>query len=429
LRRDGPTLLVYAQLSLFAYFLYAFAPSVTLLRDEEHVGDAVAGLHGTFYAVGVIAVSAVGQRILAASGRTRALWLFMATLAAGIVAYVGAPLLGLTLAGALICGAGAAGIAITAAPILIARHGAAGPAAVTEANGIAATVGLLAPLALGGSVALGAGWRPALLLFVALTAGLYACRHLLRERPARPAAPGRGPARPDGVDTARGPFPAVVPPAAGTPDPRHGRTAAGDAPAGAGLGRQFWLSCVIVVACVGLEFSMTLWSAQLLRDRDGLGPAAAATGVTALVAGMSVGRLVGSRIARRRSIDGMLAGAFALTAAGFGVFWQSTVGWLAFSGLALCGLGMALHYPLGVTRSIRAATSHADLASSRVSLGAGLAIGAAPFLLGLIGDAAGVRDAFLLVPVLLVTASAALAVAARRPAAAVVPEPAGSVAA
>ncbi|HKD99296.1 MAG TPA: MFS transporter, partial [Micromonosporaceae bacterium] len=185
-------MLVYAQLSLFAYFLYAFTPSVTLLRDEEHVGDAVAGLHGTVYAVGVVAVGAVGQRILAAIGRTRALWIFMATLSAGIVTYVSAPLLGLTLTGALVCGAGASGVAITVAPILIARHGPAGPAAVTEANGIAATVGLLAPLALGGAVAVGIGWRPALLLFVALTAALFAVRNLLRERPAPPEPAGHG---------------------------------------------------------------------------------------------------------------------------------------------------------------------------------------------------------------------------------------------
>jgi predicted MFS family arabinose efflux permease len=426
LRRDGPTILVYAQLSLFAFFLYAFTPSVTLLRDEEHVGDAVAGLHGTGYAAGVVVVSVVARRVLAATGRTRALWLFMATLSVGIVAYVSAPLLWLTLAGALVCGAGASGIAITVAPILLARHGAAGPAAVTEANGIAAAVGVLAPLALAGSIALGAGWRPALLLFVVLTAALYAAHRLLADRSGA-GAPDAAlpPAGPSVADPVVGGPPADAHPAAGPGD---------GGPHGPGLGRQFWLSCAIVVACVGLEFSMTLWSAELLRERDGLTPAAAATGVTAIVAGMSVGRLVGSRVARRRSVDAMLAGAFALTAAGFGVFWLSTVGWLAFAGLAVCGLGMALHYPLGIARCIRAAAGREDLASSRVSLGSGLAIGAAPFVLGLLGDAAGVRDAFLLVPALLVTASTALAAASRGArravtAAAAVPEPAAGVAA
>jgi predicted MFS family arabinose efflux permease len=419
LRRDRPTILVYVQLSLFAFFLYAFAPSVTLLRDDEHVGDAVAGLHGTLYAVGVVAVSLAARRVLGAAGRTRALWLSMAVLSAGIVIYVSTPLLGVTLAGALVCGAGASGVTITVAPILLARHGPAGPAAVTEANGLAATVGVLAPLALAGSIALGIGWRPALLLFVALTAVLYAARHTLAGRPAddatQLATPPEGATLPAAPAGGRGPV----------PDGGH--------PGAPGLGRQFWLGCAIVVACVGLEFSMTLWSAELLRERDGLTPATAATGVTAIVAGMSVGRLVGSRIARRRSVDAMLAGAFALTAAGFGVFWLATVGWLAFAGLAVCGLGMALHYPLGIARCIHAAAGSEDLASSRVSLGSGLAIGAAPFLLGLLGDAAGVRDAFLLVPVLLAVAGTALAVAnrgvRRAVPAAPVPEPAAGVAA
>src|SRR5215475_10303466 len=62
LRRDGATRLIYLQLSLFAYFLYGFAPSVTLLRDEEHTSNAIAGLHGTTYALGVVVFGAVAAR-------------------------------------------------------------------------------------------------------------------------------------------------------------------------------------------------------------------------------------------------------------------------------------------------------------------------------------------------------------------------------
>ncbi len=67
LHHDGTTWLLYAQYSIFGYFLYAFTPSVTLLRDDEHVSDAVAGLHGTCYAVGVVVLGLLAARILPGS--------------------------------------------------------------------------------------------------------------------------------------------------------------------------------------------------------------------------------------------------------------------------------------------------------------------------------------------------------------------------
>src|SRR5262249_16637530 len=163
LRRDGPTWLIYTQLSLYAYFLYAFAPTVTLLRDDEHVSDTVAGLHSTVYAIGVVTVGLLGRRIVEAIGRERALWLFLAWLCAWIAIYASGRVLAVTVFGALMCGGAASGVTITVAAALVERHGDAGPAAVTEANALAAAAGVIGPLAVGGSVDLGYGWRPAVL--------------------------------------------------------------------------------------------------------------------------------------------------------------------------------------------------------------------------------------------------------------------------
>jgi len=181
------------------------------------------------------------------------------------------------------------------------------------------------------------------------------------------------------------------------------------------LGAQFWFSTVVVVFCVAVEFCMTLWCAQLLRDRAGLSAAAAATGVTAIVGGLAAGRFASTRLARARGVDGLLGAAFAVTAVGFAIFWTATAGWLAFAGLGLCGLGMALHYPLSVARAIRAAGGASDLASARIAAGTGIAIGVAPFVLGVLADAVTVRYAFLLVPALLAAASGTLWAAHRRP--------------
>ncbi|HKE65830.1 MAG TPA: MFS transporter [Micromonosporaceae bacterium] len=405
LQRDRPTWLIYTQLSVYAYFLYAFAPTVTLLRDEEHVSDAVAGLHGTTYAAGVVVVGLLGARIVARLGRERALWLFLAALCASIAVYASVPSLPVTLVGALVCGGSASGITFAVAAALVERHGSAGPAAMTEANALAAAAGVVGPLAVGGSVSLGYGWRPAVLIVIALIAVLYVCRRAFGDvgdvAPMRAVADSAAVAESAAVvDSA-----AVVHSAAAPPQDRRRPP----------LGRQFWLGCTVVVLCVGVEFCMTLWSAQLLRDRSHATPALAATGVTAIVGGMCVGRALGSRLARRYRVDPLLFAAFAVTAVGFTVFWTATEAAVAFTGLAITGLGMALHYPLALSRAIGAASAYADRASSLVTLGGGFAIGAAPFLLGAIADGVTVRYAFLLVPVLLAAATATLVAAHHRP--------------
>jgi hypothetical protein len=57
-----------------------------------------------------------------------------------------------------------------------------------------------------------------------------------------------------------------------------------------------------------------------------------------------------------------------------------------------------------------------DIATAAASAAAGVAIGVAPFALGSLADAFGTGRAFLLVPVMLAVAAAALVVAIRRPA-------------
>lgn len=411
LHRDGPTWLIYVQLSLYAYFLYAFAPSVTLLRDEEHVRDTVAGLHGTAYAVGVIVVGLLGARIIDAVGRGRALWLFLGALCISIAIYASVPVLPVTLVGALLGGASASGVTITVGAALVERHGPAGPAAVTEANALAAATGLIGPLLVGASVHLGYGWRPAVLLVIGLIVALFLLRRLFGAGAARTSQAGRvEPGTYGGIDP--------------TPTQRTDRSVMPfERAARRPLGRQFWLGWSVIVLCGGIEFSMTLWAAQLLRDRSDAGKALAATGVTAIVGGMCVGRALGSRLARRYSLDGLLFTAFALTALGFALFWVATMPWVAFVGLAITGLGMAVHYPLSLSRTIGAAAGQADRASSIATLGTGIAIGVAPFLLGLLSDTITVRYAFLLVPVFLVLATVALIAARTGPQTPVGPSP------
>jgi predicted MFS family arabinose efflux permease len=169
-----------------------------------------------------------------------------------------------------------------------------------------------------------------------------------------------------------------------------------------------------VVLCVSLEFCMTLWSPLLAKERLHVSSATAATAITAVLVGMSAGRFIGARISERRPIDWILLRSFAVVAAGFAVFWVASAAWLSYLGLVVCGLGIAMHYPLGVARAIASAPGQTDLASSRMSVASGIAIGGGPFLLAFLSDTISVQWAYLLVPVLLLAATTTVLVTRRR---------------
>jgi len=368
LERDRLTWLTYLQLGCYGYFLYGFGPSLSLLRDEQGTSRAVAGLHGTALAVGSLCAALLAARLVVRYGRTPVVIGGLAVMCAGIVLFTATTALPATLTGALVAAFGGSFVVMVVPPVLMDRHGDSGPSAVAEANALAAGVGTVAPLVVGAAVVLELGWRPAVLLLLPVVAVL--------------AVAGRG---------VRAPRPT------GRGAERGGR-----------LPRRYWISWMVVTAGIAIEFCLVLWTADVMRERVGLAPGPAAASVTAVVGGMAVGRLVGGRLALRYPLDRLLYGAIVLTSVGFAVFWLTTSGWLALPALVACGVGIALFYPLGVARAIDASEGRPDHASARVGIGAALAAGLGPFVLGALADLAGLHLALLVVPALLVVATVGL---------------------
>ncbi len=93
---------------------------------------------------------------------------------------------------------------------------------------------------------------------------------------------------------------------------------------------------------------------------------------------------------------------------GFLVVWTAPELWVAWVGLFVLGFGMGAHYPLSISRAVALSDGQPDVAAARASIGAGLAVGIAPFVLGWLADSFGTHTAFLLVPALLGAAAAIL---------------------
>jgi len=368
LDRDRLTWLMYLQLGSYGYFLYGFGPTLSLLRDEQGTSRSVAGLHGTSLALGAFASALVTAGLVRRYGRTAVIWGGLATLAAGIAIYTSTTALPATLAGVFIASFGGSFVVVLCAPVLLDWHGESGPSAVAEANALTAGVGTLAPLAIGAAVGLGLGWRPAVLLLLPIIAAL--------------AIAGRD---------VRAPRPAAH------ETERQGR-----------LPRHYWIRWTVVTAGIAIEFCLVLWTADVLRERVGLSPGQAAAGVTGIVAGMCAGRVVGGRLALRYRLDALLYAAIVLTSVSFAVFWLTTEASVAIPALVACGVGIAMFYPLGVARAIDASEGRPDHASARVGIGAAIAAGAGPFVLGALADLIGLHLALLIIPALFAVAAVGL---------------------
>lgn len=365
---DRVTSLSFAQLALFAWFMYGVGSTVALLRDEQGTSNAIAGLHSTALAVSGIISALLASGFVHRWGRGAMLRLASAGVVAGVVIYTwpGASF-PVTFAGMCVVGFAGTLLVVVVNAFLLVHQQAAGPSALTEANAIASVSGLIAPLVVGALASTILGWRTGVLV---VAVGLVI------------------------VEIARGRD--LAPYAVGEENHADHR--------GARLPRRVFWSLALIVCFLAAEFSTVYWSADLLRERAGFSPAAAAASLSAVTAGMAIGRFAGARLAERISSDLILRWSVVIAIIGFAVSWAGASGAIIITGLAIAGLGMGVHWPLTVARAVRASGGMADRAAALASVSGSIAIATAPFALGLLSDAVGFHAAFLLLPALLVIA-------------------------
>ncbi|GAA2367652.1 hypothetical protein GCM10010170_067170 [Dactylosporangium salmoneum] len=364
---------MYVQLALWVYFLYGFGPVAPLLRDEFHVSRTLTSLHGTAFAAGGVFGGAVLPMLTRRLGRHRLIWGGLGLVCLAAIGMFAAHHIALTLACALLGSLGGS-MAVNAINAAITdHHGTAAPAAISEANAAAAGVGVIAPLIVGATFAAGWGWRSGLVLVVlpVLAVAWYA-----RTAAVRPPEP----ARPNGAHAPHRPLP-----------------------------RTFPLALASLFATGSIEICLTLWGSDVLRDHAHVSAGVATAAVSTLIAGMVLGRLLGSRLVLLFRPTRTLLAALAVTLAGFALFWVATQAALAMAGLVVAGLGMGLHYPLGIGLALAHSDGQPDLAAARASFAVGIAFAVAPFALGALADRVGPHSAFLLVPAFALLSALAIA--------------------
>lgn len=365
LKRDRFFWTISAQIALVNFYLGGFGPAQPLLREDQGTSLTIAGLHGTAMGLASIIAGALNPYLVHRFGRNRASWLGLGLFAAGIVMFVYSPPVQLTLLATLLGGIGTSTV-INNMVTSISHHFKEDAAiALPQSNSIGSVGYVAGTLFVGTLAGTSISWRYGLLIAAPLSLVLYIFG---REKGAEEHVPDLN-------------------------GPQRGK-----------LSAQFWWAWIGFVACISSEFATTFWAAALLRDRVGSTAAISTVCIVALGSGMGIGRWFGGPALKRFKLDHQIQIIIGAQFFGFAIFWFSHILILSLISLLIMGLGISMQFALSSIRLIGLSDNRPDLAIGNSSLAAGLAIGGAPFLLGVLGDSLGISRAYIMVPILIAIA-------------------------
>jgi MFS family permease len=235
-----------------------------------------------------------------------------------------------------------------------------------RSNAYSSVAALVAPLAVGLSIAVGTGWLPGM----AIPIGIAAVAVVITARPSLADPP---PVRP--VEHDLEPSVEIVPPL-----------------------RAWWREFTVLGVSIMIEFCFVYFAATFLHDELDLSTAAAAAGAGAWGIGMATGRFAVSTWPPPRTVLPSVVG----IAIGFVMLWGVPNAAVAIAGIGVAGLGASPLYPSRLTALLDRFPSSPHEGSARGSLASGAALMAAPALMAGMRAISDVRMAYLAIPVLLV---------------------------
>jgi len=344
--------------------LGGFGPAQSLLRADQGTSLTIAGLHGTAMGIASIFAGWANPRIAHRYGRSKASWIGLGIFTAGLTLFVISPPVYITLPATLITGFGTSITINNFVTSMNHHYGKMAPVAITQANGIASAGYVTGTLTVG-TIATNYRdyWRLGMLLVLPLVAFLY---FVMRDKNPEIYVPSEH-------------------------GPQNGK-----------LSGVFWIAWIGFVACISSEFATSFWAAALVLDRTNASPAFSTLVIAALGTGMGIGRWYWGRILKVWQLDFQLQFIITVQFVGFISLWFSHNIYISFFSLLVTGLGISSQFALASLRLIGLSENRPDLAIGKSSLAAGIAIGGAPFILGVLGDSFGISRAYIMVPVLIV---------------------------
>jgi predicted MFS family arabinose efflux permease len=372
LHRDGFFWTIALQTVVVNFFLGGFGPAQPLLRADQGTSLKIAGLHGTAMGIASIAAGLTLPWLAHGFGRANAGWIGLTIFSGGLIALATVQPVQLTILAALVTGYGCSTVINSFVVSLNSHYGAMAPLAVAQANGIASAGYVLGTFTIG-TIARTAPdfWRLGLILILPLALYLFFFRRINNADAHTPTSDG----------------------------PQSGK-----------LSKAYWLTWLGFVATISTEFATSFWAAALVQDRTKASDAISVIAIMALGTGMGLGRFFGGRILHKLSLDRQLITILLIQLFSFFGIWLSHSLVISLVALLFNGLGISMQFALTSLRMISHSDGRPDLAIGKSSLAAGIAIGGAPFLLGVLGDSYGISRAYMMVPALIAFAIAIVVV-------------------
>ncbi len=349
-------------------FLGGFGPAQPLLREDQGTSLTIAGLHGTMMGIASILAGFASPHIAHRFGRTNGGWIGLVIFCTGLATLMTFKPIQITLIAALITGFGVSTVINSYVTSMNAHFGKLAPLAVAQANGVSSAGYVLGTSLVGGIANYARDiWRFGMAIAIPLTLLLFIFNRSVTKSDHIPSETG----------------------------PQQGK-----------LSPRYWLAWFGFICSIGTEFATAFWAAALVQDRTGSSDAISTIAIIALGVGMGIGRWYGGKVLHRLTLDAQLFVVLTTQLVGFSILWLSHSLLVSFFALLVNGLGISMQFPLQSLRMISLSDNRPDLAIGRSALAAGLAIGGAPFLLGVLGDGIGISRAYLMVPVLIIAAVA-----------------------
>jgi predicted MFS family arabinose efflux permease len=360
-RRDRSVALAYLFNSALTGFQVAIGATMPVIRADLGISLTAASLHFTVMAAcGMLASSTVAQTA-ARFGRRATCLTSVAVVSVGLLALCLAPTVALTLPAAAVIGlAGPFAIILSQTEVLD-RHPAHRATAMAELNLVVSVALMATTLGVGPIVALTDSWRIALLIPVAAAIWAFVPLHRLKFSDA---------SRPRTRGTARK------------------------------MTGLAWLFCLLIVCQAGFEWSYGYQAAEFLNKAGGFSKGTAATLMTVFYAGMVVCRLGLMWAVRRFAASRLLLASFAMALAGFLSLAGGPTAVVKVVGLLLSGFGIAITFPMIITLAAQAFPDATDWIVAKLYMAGGVAIAAAPFAIGALGDEIGIARSFWVLGVL-----------------------------
>lgn len=354
----------------FGWFFFILGPCLVLYGDEYGLTPVEISLHMSAMSLAAAGGGFVVPKISSKVGRGQSMRISAITFVLAIIALVAANSILISIFACFLVGLAATGVVSMITSFLDQEHDAYSTAAISEANTFGAIGGILGPLFVGFAVSAGLGWR-----FGMLTAAVAFVV----------------------LEIFRGSLHAFNVEKSQAHETKNGK-----------LSSDYWWAWALLITTAGPELMIMLWSSKLLQTQGGLDDGASVAAISSLTIGYIISRTAISYLSRTMSNEFLLKIGFVIPLVFFWLFWTSQNGIVMLIGLGVCGLGLGMHWPLAIGRAVQAGFNNPDKASAVAAYATGSSGVVLPFALGAFSQAVGLKNAFLIVPIVLLIGLAML---------------------